>query len=85
MQLQTVDIQGLRQLQALYRREWPKYCQEFAILKNLIAFAKDEPGMKHVRAYSLQDPQAQRLGLFLIVVFISCALRGNAAFILVPF
>ncbi|EDW64938.1 uncharacterized protein [Drosophila virilis] len=76
MQLQTVGIQGLRQLQALYRREWPKYCQEFAILKNLIAFDKVEPGMKHVRAYSLQDPQAQRLGLFLIVdryqLFVGC-------------
>ncbi|XP_023172469.2 uncharacterized protein LOC111600553 [Drosophila hydei] len=67
MKLQTIEVQGLRQLQALYSREWPKYIQEFYSLKNMISFLKRDPEMKHLKAYTLQDKQAQELGLYLIV------------------
>lgn len=81
MKLQTIEVQGLRQLQALYSREWPKYIQEFYSLKNMISFLKRDPEMKHLKAYTLQDKQAQELGLYLIVVFISERLCFNKDFI----
>ncbi|EDW03370.1 uncharacterized protein LOC6562001 [Drosophila grimshawi] len=74
--LQSVDLQGLRNLQALYRRDLPKHCQEFYILKNFIAFLKIEPEMKHLNVYTLRDQRAKELGLFLIVdryqLFVGC-------------
>lgn len=81
MKLQTLEIQDLRRLQTLYRREWPKYCQEFYSLKNMISFLKLDPEIKHLKAYTLPDKTAQELGLYLIVVFMSETLYTNHDFI----
>ncbi|KAH8391800.1 hypothetical protein KR215_004095, partial [Drosophila sulfurigaster] len=75
-QLQPISIHDLPELQAHYRREWPKYFKEYYVLSTVIKFIKTEPGLKHLNAYTLADSHAQELGLFLLVdryqLFVGC-------------
>ncbi|KAH8419374.1 hypothetical protein KR222_010038 [Zaprionus bogoriensis] len=75
-QLQPIDLQGLQRMKALYRRDWPKYRQEYHVVNTIAAFIKAESQMKHIRALTLLDQRVQDLGLFLIVdryqLFVGC-------------
>ncbi|KAH8271810.1 hypothetical protein KR044_006500 [Drosophila immigrans] len=75
-QLQSIGSQGLRELQVLYRQEWPKYCQEYNVLKTFNKFISTLPDRKHLNAYTLADSHAQELGLFIIIdryqLFVGC-------------
>ncbi|XP_062134452.1 uncharacterized protein LOC133844463 [Drosophila sulfurigaster albostrigata] len=75
-QLQPISIHDLPELQALYRREGPKYFKEYYVLSTVIKYIKTEPGLKHFNAYTLADSHAQELGLFLLVdryqLFVGC-------------
>ncbi|KAM8716711.1 hypothetical protein ACLKA7_003563 [Drosophila subpalustris] len=61
---------------SLFTNKWPNYCQEYNILSNIIEFAKVEPKLGNINAYTLDDEQAKKLGLFLIVdryqLFVGC-------------
>ncbi|XP_034472645.1 uncharacterized protein LOC117780291 isoform X2 [Drosophila innubila] len=74
--LQSIDIQVLGDFQSLYGKKWPKYSQEYYILRNVIVFSKVEPQLKHINAYTLADQRAKELGLFLILdryqLFVGC-------------
>jgi len=61
------DIADLKNLQKLYLKDWPSNCVAYFWLDNYIRWLHQNPSLKHLNFYTL-DNDWKRDGLFMLVV-----------------
>ncbi|KAH8413095.1 hypothetical protein KR009_007915 [Drosophila setifemur] len=60
------DTADLRDLRRLYLKDWPRHCVGFFWLDNYLRWLQQNPGLKHLTFYTL-DNDWQSDGLFILV------------------
>ncbi|XP_041450686.1 uncharacterized protein LOC111081011 [Drosophila obscura] len=63
---EITDLTDLRELQRLYLIDWPRHCVGYFWLDNYLRWLKDDPQIRHLTFYTLDNDWASD-GLFLLV------------------